>query len=170
MTAPWVTEVRRIRNKGCSGTTLHSMNWKELLVGGIVNCALVRLPAFSQGRASSPEYFVRPVSQAKELLLRESRSSSSSVERGRTNSRETPPGALTTQPLTTRVPVSIAFPVRVTRWNEAAGITTLVAWDSNGTPDVLEFLNINIFASKEALQFSPEGQTLQFEVKDKWIL
>jgi hypothetical protein len=53
------------------------------------------------------------------------------------NSRDTPPGALTTQPLMTRVPISVAFPVRVTRWNDVAGTTTAIACDSNATPNVL---------------------------------
>lgn len=71
---------------------------------------LVRLPAFSHGRESSPEYFERPVSHSIALRLRDNLSSSSSVDNGRTNSRDVPPGALTTQPRMTSLPVPKGFP------------------------------------------------------------
>lgn len=49
ITAPWVTEVRRIRSKGCSGTTLHSKNRSGLPFAIRVACVLTLFPAFSQG-------------------------------------------------------------------------------------------------------------------------
>lgn len=129
-------DVRLIRNNGCSGTTLHSRNCK-LSAGGGDNWVLVRFSGLSQGSDSSPEYFERSISQAEALRLRDDRSSSSSVANGRINSRAAPPGALTIQPLIVRVPVSTAFPVRVTEWKEFAGIIALTGFDSNLTPDVL---------------------------------
>ena len=47
----------------------------------------------SHGWAANPEYFVRPYSQAIAVLRFISLSSSSSVDRGRPNSRESPFGA-----------------------------------------------------------------------------
>lgn len=54
---------------------------------------LPRLLDFCHGRESRPECFDLPVSHSIALRRRDFRSSSSSVARGRTNSRETPPGA-----------------------------------------------------------------------------
>lgn len=140
MTAPCVNDVRRIRRRGCSGTTMHSTN---RIVGlsavdvEIVPCVLLLLAAVSHGRDASPECFDLPVSHSMALRLRDRRSSSSSVDKGRMNSRDTPPGACTIQPRITSVPASAALPVIATGWYELAGTTTGDPLDENETPDVL---------------------------------
>ena len=146
MTAPWVSDVRRIRSSGCSGTTVHSTKRTAGLLEvdvDTVPCVLPLLLAFSQGREARPECFDLPVSHSIALRLRDRRSSSSSVDKGSTNSRATPPGAWTIQPRTTSVPASNAFPVMVTGWKELAGTTTDNDFDSNETPDVLLSIGVS---------------------------
>ena len=118
---------------------MHSMKRIVLfvVVETVATCALLLLLDFSHGRESRPECFDRPVSHSIALRRRDLRSSSSSVARGRTNSRDTPPGACTMQPRIVSVPDSVALPVMVTGWKEFAGTTTGIALDTNDTPDVL---------------------------------
>lgn len=140
MTAPCVNDVRRIRRRGCSGTTMHSTNRIVGLSAADVEtipCVLLLLADVSHGRDASPECFDLPVSHSMALRLRDRRSSSSSVDKGRMNSRDTPPGAWTIHPRITSVPASAALPVMATGWYELAGTMTGDPLDANETPDVL---------------------------------
>lgn len=107
----------------------------------VAACVLPRLLDFSHGRELRPECFDLPVSHSIALRLRDRRSSSSSVARGKTNSREAPPGACTTQPRIVSIPDSVALPAIVTGWNEFAGTTTGIAFETNAAPDVLRSLS-----------------------------
>lgn len=142
MTAPCVSDVRLIRSNGCSGTTLHSKyRIAFFVVVDVVvapGCVLALLLNRSHGRESSPACFDRPASHSIALRRPDRRSSSSSVDKGKTNSWETPPGACTMHPRTMSVPGSSALPEMVTGWNEFAGTTTGDAFETNGTPDVLQ--------------------------------
>jgi hypothetical protein len=141
--APWFTDVRRILSSGCSGTTLHSKNRKLVRGFSWLDWNLIGFLDRSQGNDSRPEYLNRPTSHAIALFFRASRSSSSSVCKGRINSCETPPGACTMQPRTVRMPVLQGFPERIIRWKELAGSTTLVGCDWKSTPEVLQELTQN---------------------------
>ncbi len=93
MTAPCMSELHRMRSKGCSGTTVHSRNLGMVrLLSDDATRALFLLPDFL-GRDSKPLYLVRPDSHATALRRRNRCSSSSAVARGSKNSREAPPGA-----------------------------------------------------------------------------
>src|SRR5258707_11277291 len=93
ITAPCVSELHRMRSKGCSGTTEHSKNFGMVfLFDEDETSALLLLPDFP-GRESRPRYFVRPDSQAARLCRRDLCSSSSAVDSGRKNSRDAPRGA-----------------------------------------------------------------------------
>jgi len=95
ITALWVKEVLRILKRGSSGATLKSMYRIDL--PGFFEGGPTTLDRFSvglsHGWAANPEYFVRPYSQAIAVLRFMSLSSSSSVDRGRPNSRDRPFGA-----------------------------------------------------------------------------
>lgn len=136
ITAACVRDVRRIRSRGCSGTTLHSKKRSGVF---LEPCLLSLLLMRFQGRYSSPAYLARPTSSSIALRLRDRVSSASSVDKGRMYSRGRPLGARTTHPRIVNVPGSTALPVIVTGWYVFAGITTGTASDSMFTPDVLSW-------------------------------
>jgi hypothetical protein len=71
ITALCVSELHRMRSKGCSGTTVHSKNFGIVrLLDEDETKELILLPDFP-GRESRPLYFVRPDSQAARLCRRD---------------------------------------------------------------------------------------------------
>lgn len=135
ISAPCASELHRIRIAGCSGTTLHSRNFLGPFDADLV-LEVVRLARFCSAEPMPPN-FVRSRSSRMELRRRAALSSSSGVDKGRTNSRGAPPGAWTMQPRIVRMPVSAGEPCSVTVCSERGGMTTCVGYAVNGTPDVL---------------------------------
>src|SRR6267154_1008649 len=93
ITAPCVSELHRMRSKGCSGTTEHSKNFGMVRLPDEDEVRVLFLLPYFPGRESRPLYFVRPDSQAARLCRRDLCSSSSADTSGRRNSREAPKGA-----------------------------------------------------------------------------
>jgi hypothetical protein len=71
------------------------------------------------------------------LRFRDRLCSSSSVERGKTNSRDAQPDAWTIQPRITSTPGSLGFPWMAIECTEFEGTVTGTAFDSKETPEVL---------------------------------
>lgn len=140
ITAPCINEDLLTLNIGCSGTTLHSKNFKTSFFATTAPpTALNRFFSFSRSPdlASRPARLTLTSSDSQTLCRLAILPSSSSVERGRMNSREVPPDNLATQPRMVSVPGSSGVPAIRTTWKELAGMTTWIGSTLTRTPDVL---------------------------------
>jgi hypothetical protein len=113
---------------GISGTTLQTRNLRSFSSTDAV---------WKVETATSPLRFVR-AREASNAASFCRRASSSSLETGRTNSREVQPERRMLQPRMVSRPASRGVPERRTVWKDPAGMEVERGSQVNGTPEVLQ--------------------------------